>query len=155
MRKSKVNMPKEFEKKCHFVIHSASTAAAAAGGIPIPLSDAVPITAAQIVMIISLGKIFDITITEATAKSIMGVMMTQKAGRFLFTNILKAIPGAGTIAGGVIGASTAAALTEVLGWIVADNFFKIFNGEESEEIENIVNTAKSIQGAFDELRISK
>ena len=52
MSKSKVHMPKEVERKCHIAIHTATTAAAAAGGIPIPMSDAVPITAAQIAMII-------------------------------------------------------------------------------------------------------
>ena len=57
MNKSKVRMPKELEKKCHIAIHTATTAAAAAGAIPIPMSDAIPITAAQIAMIISLGKI--------------------------------------------------------------------------------------------------
>ena len=155
MSKSKVHMPKELEKKCHIAIHAATTAAAAAGAIPLPMADAGPITAAQIGMIVSLGKIFDITITQATAKSIAGIVMAQKTGRFLFTNILKSIPGAGTVAGGIVGASTAVALTEALGWIVADDFFRIYNGEESERIQNIVNTAGDIQGAFDGLRMTK
>ncbi len=155
MSKSKVHMPKELEKKCHIAIHAATTAAAAAGAIPLPMADAVPITAAQIGMIVSLGKIFDIAITQATAKSIAGIVMAQKTGRFLFTNILKSIPGAGTVAGGIVGASTAVALTEALGWIVADDFFRIYNGEESERIQNIVNTAGDIQGAFDGLRMTK
>ncbi len=151
MSKSKVHMPKELEKKCHIAIHAATTAAAAAGAIPLPMADAVPITAAQIGMIVSLGKIFDIAITQATAKSIAGIVMAQKTGRFLFTNILKSIPGAGTVAGGIVGASTAVALTEAL----ADDFFRIYNGEESERIQNIVNTAGDIQGAFDGLRMTK
>lgn len=54
------------------VIHSA-TASAAAGAIPIPMSDAIPITAAQIGMIIALGKEFDITLSDAAAKSILGL----------------------------------------------------------------------------------
>ena len=52
MSKSKVHMPKELERKCHRAIHSATVAAAAAGAIPIPMSDAVPITAAQIAMLL-------------------------------------------------------------------------------------------------------
>lgn len=71
MRKSKTQMPKELEKKCHIIIHSATTASAAAGAIPIPMSDAVPITAAQIGMIISLGKVFGITVTQADRKSVV------------------------------------------------------------------------------------
>lgn len=134
MGKSKVQMPKELEKKCKIAIHTATTAAAAAGAIPIPMSDAIPITAAQIGMIVSLGKIFGITLSQAAAKSIAGVALTQQAGRALVANLLKAIPGAGTILGSVISASTAVALTEALGWIVADDFFRLYNGEEPENI---------------------
>lgn len=150
MSKSKVRMPKNLEKKCHIAIHSAATAATAAGAIPIPMSDAIPITAAQIGMIISLGKIFGITLSQAAAKSIASVAVTQQAGRAIFTNILKAIPGAGTVVGGVVGATTAAALTEALGWIVADDFFRMANGEEPE---NIVETAGDLKAAFEGLRM--
>ena len=52
MNKSKVNMPKELKRKCNIIIHSATGASAVAGLIPIPMSDAIPITAAQIGMII-------------------------------------------------------------------------------------------------------
>ena len=137
MGKSKVQMPKELEKKCKIAIHTATTAAAAAGAIPIPMSDAIPITAAQIGMIVSLGKIFGITLSQAAAKSIAGVALTQQAGRALVANLLKAIPGAGTILGSVISASTAVALTEALGWIVADDFFRLYNGEEPENLSLI------------------
>ena len=148
MGKSKVQMPKELEKKCKIAIHTATTAAAAAGAIPIPMSDAIPITAAQIGMIVSLGKIFGITLSQAAAKSIAGVALTQQAGRALVANLLKAIPGTGTILGSVISASTAVALTEALGWIVADDFFRLYNGEEPE---NIVETAGDLKGAFEGL----
>lgn len=150
MRKSKVHMPKEIERKCHLAIHSAATAAAAAGAIPIPMSDAIPITAAQIGMIISIGKVFDITLSQAAAKSIAGVALAQQAGRAIASNIIKAVPGLGTIFGCVIGASTAATLTEALGWIVADDFYRMSNGEEPE---NIVETAEELKGAFEGLRM--
>lgn len=143
MGKSKVHMPKELEKKCHAAIHSAATAAAAAGAIPIPMSDAIPITAAQIGMIVAIGKIFGVKLTDAAAKSIMGVTVTQHAGRAVVSNVLKAFPGAGTIVGGVIGASTAVVLTETLGWMVADDFFRMSNEEEPV---NLVDAAGIING---------
>lgn len=152
MSKSKVRMPKDLERKCHRAIHSASTAAAAAGAVPIPMSDAVPITAAQIGMIISLGKVFGITLSQAAAKSIAVVALTQQAGRAIFANILKMIPGAGTVAGSVIGATTAATLTEALGWLVADDFYRMSKGEEPQ---NIAETAQDLQSAFEGLRLSK
>lgn len=152
MIKSKVHMPKELEKKCHAAIHSATAAAAAAGAIPIPMSDAIPITAAQISMVIALGKIFGITLSEAATKSILGVGVTQQAGRALAANLIKAVPGAGSIVGGVIGASTAALLTEALGWIVADDFYRMSQGEDPE---NIVENAKDLKEAFNGLNFHK
>ena len=146
MRKSKVHMPKALEKKCHIAIHTATSAAAAAGAIPIPMSDTIPITAAQIGMIVSLGKIFDVRVSQAAAKSIASVGIAQQAGRAIATNLLKAIPGAGTVVGGVIGATTAAALTEALGWIVADDFYRMSNGEEPE---NIAEAAKDLKQLFE------
>ena len=141
MGKSKVHMPKELEKKCHIAIHSATTAAAAAG--------AIPITAAQVAMIISLGKVFGISLSQSAAKSIASVVVTQQAGHAIFANILKCIPGGG-VAGAVVGATTAATLTEALGWIVADDFYRMSNGEEPE---NIVETAKDLKQVFEGLRM--
>ena len=145
-------MPKELKKKCQVAIHSATAASAAAGAIPIPMSDAIPITAAQIGMVVALGKAFDLTLSQSAAKSIMGVGVTQQAGRAIASNLLKAVPGVGTVVGGFIGASTAAALTETLGWIIADDFYRMSQGDEPEEIvENVDKLKKSFEG----LRFSK
>lgn len=151
MGKSKVHMPKELKKKCHEAIHTATVATAAAGAIPIPMSDAIPITATQIGMIIALGKVFDITLSQSAAKSLVGVGVTQQAGRAIAANLFKAIPG-GQIIGSFIGATTAAALTEALGWIIADDFYRMSQGEEPE---NIMETAGDLKGAFEGLRMTK
>lgn len=150
MSKSKVHMPKDLENKCHAAIHSAAVASGAAGAIPLPMSDALPITAAQITMIIALGKIFGVTLTGAAAKAIAGVAVTQHAGRMIFSNVLKAIPGANVTIGSVVGASTAVALTEALGWLVADDFFRMANGQEPKDI---VDAAADLQGAFNGIRM--
>lgn len=154
MGRSKVHMPKEIKTKCHAAIHSATVAAGAAGAIPIPMSDAVPITAAQITMVIALGKIFGMSLSRAAAKSITGVAVTQQAGRTIFTNILKAIPGANATIGSVVGASTAATMTEALGWLVADDFFRMSNGQEPEDIVDAAADLKRC-GAFEGLNFSK
>lgn len=62
------------------------------------------------------------------------------------------VPGVGTVVGGIIGASTAAALTELLGWIIADDFYRLSQGEEPE---NIVENASELKNAFEGLRMSK
>ena len=98
------------------------------------------------------GKIFDITLSQAAAKSIVSVGLAQQAGRTVASSILKAIPGVGTIIGGVVGASTAAALTEALGWIVADDFYRMSQGKDPE---NIIENADGLKSAFDGLKLSK
>lgn len=152
MAKSKVNMTRELKNKCHAAIHTATVAAGAAGAIPIPISDAIPITGAQILMITALGKAFGITLSQAAAKSIAGVALTQGAGRAIVSNILKMIPGAGTVLGAVIGAATAAALTETLGWIVADDFYRVSVGEEPKDL---IDSATTLKGAFAGYRFHK
>lgn len=146
----KVNMPKEIEKKCHVAIHTATAAAATAGTFPIPMSDAVPISIAQVAMVVSLGKAFGISLTESVAKSIINVTIAQQAGRAIFSNVLKAIPGAGTVIGGIVGGLTAAVLTEALGWIVADDFYRISEGKDPE---NIAQNLSELKQLFSELRM--
>ena len=143
MAKSKVRMPKELEKKCHAAIHTATAAATAAGAIPIPMADTIPITTAQVAMVIRLGNIFDASLSEAVAKSILGCGLATQIGRTLFTNILKAIPVAGHIAGSIVAASTAAAITEALGWLVADDFFRMSQGEKPENLEAVGELEKA------------
>ena len=121
---SKTKMPKDLESKCKIAIHTATTAAATAGALPIPIADTIPITAAQVTMIVALGKIFDMSISESAAKSIA------------------AITGAGSVIGGMVGAATASALTETLGWSLANDFYKMSIGEEPEKLAEAAETLK-------------
>ena len=106
--------------KCHGIIHTASAAAAAVGGgmAQLPGSDAVPITAAQITMIISLGAVSDIPVSKAAAKSILYGFVGAASGRLVSQMLVGWIPGLGN----AINATTAASITEGLGWKVADKF---------------------------------
>ena len=97
--------------KCNAAIHTASVACGAAGAIPIPIADAIPISAAQITMVIALGKIFDQEITESVAKGAIGAAAATFAGR----NLVKIIP----IAGWIVSAAVAAGVTEAIGWMIA------------------------------------
>lgn len=145
MAKPKTTMPDELKNKCAAVIHTATTAAAAAGVIPIPMADTIPITAAQITMIIGLGRVFDISLSEAAAKSILGGTMASQTGRAIFSGIIKGIPGVGTVVGGVISAGTSIALTETLGWIVAEDFYK---KSLDPDAESILDTADTVINGF-------
>lgn len=152
MAGSKTNMPKETKAKCSKAIHTASATAAAAGALPIPMSDAIPITAAQIAMVVSLGKVFGVTLSQSVAKSIAGTTLTQGAGRAICANLIKCIPFAGPVVGGAISASTAAALTEAMGWVIADDFYRLSVGEGPIDL---IQNASDLRGSFDGFRIGK
>ena len=107
--------------KCHAVIHSAAAGTAAIGAAnPLSVADTVPITSAQVTMIMSLGAIFGKSMTESLAKSIWKSFWMAYAGRFIAQVLGGWIPGVGN----VLNATTAGALTEYIGWEVAEQFAK-------------------------------
>ena len=140
---SKAKMDTATRQKCNKII--ASAAAGLAGAAPIPLADTIPITAAQVGMVIALGRVFDLTISESAAKSVLSIMTAQTVGRAVFANVIKAIPGAGAIVGGVVASATAGAITTALGKIVSEDFYKISIGEQPD---NISSAAKDIGKLF-------
>ena len=131
---SKNKIPDELSGKCHIIIHSATTAAASFGAIPIPIADAIPIGAVQISMVVALGKVFGLTIGKATAEAIIGASTAATVGRFTATQLSKPIPGLGS----AVGAVTAAAITEALGWAVAYDFYRVSVGESPEKVVKAV-----------------
>ncbi|MBQ2616327.1 MAG: hypothetical protein IJG36_01370 [Synergistaceae bacterium] len=108
--------------KCHGIIHTASAACAAVGGgmAQLPGSDTIPITAAQVTMVISLGGVFDIPVSKSAAKAIIAGLAGASFGRLASQFLVGWIPGFGN----AINASTAAGITETLGWKVAEKFDK-------------------------------
>lgn len=107
---------------CQVIIHTTAAASAAAGVLPLPGSDSVAIVAAQTAMIIALGKVFGVRLTESAAEAMALTMITQYSGRLVAGGLIKLIPFAGTFVGGCVNASVAASITETLGWEVAEDF---------------------------------
>lgn len=102
--------------KCNIAIHAAAATSATAGAIPIPVADAVPITASQVTMVMALGKIFDAHVTESVAKGLIGAAASTFVGR----SLVKMIP----VIGWGISAAVAAGVTEAIGWTIAVDFAK-------------------------------
>ncbi|MCT1796339.1 GTPase family protein [Helcococcus kunzii] len=107
------------KQKAKAAVKKAATAAAAIGAVPIPFSDATILVPEQIAMLARITTIFGISLEKATIVAILsstiGTSATTVLGRSVVSNILKFIPGAGSIAGGAISAATAATMTAALG----------------------------------------
>jgi uncharacterized protein (DUF697 family) len=108
------------KEKCQFIIHGASSASAgiAAGLAQLPIADHILLVPIQIGMIVALGKVFGVELTEATAKGVALSMAGMQIGRGLSQVLVGWIPGVGN----VINSATAGALTETMGWAVAKRF---------------------------------
>lgn len=108
--------------ECHAIIHTASTLAAGAGAgmAPVPVPDATIIIPIQVSMIISLGKVFGLTLTQSSAQALAMANLEAMIGK----TIAKFLTGWIPVIGSVINAGTAAALTESLGWLIVDDFSK-------------------------------
>lgn len=110
-QEAKELMTKDQIRKCNVAIHTAAIASGVIAWIPIVVVDAVPITAAQVTMVIALGKVFNRKITESVAKSLLATTAATFVGR----NLVKFIP----IVGWAISSSVAAGITEAVGWTIA------------------------------------
>ncbi len=108
--------------KCHAVIHAASASAAAigAGLAQLPCSDNVVLVPLQTAMTVSLGKIFGIRLSHSAAEAVVYTGLSTVIGRGLSQVLVGWFPGVGN----VINAATAAAVTETLGWFIAEDFAK-------------------------------
>ncbi|MDR1623012.1 MAG: DUF697 domain-containing protein [Synergistaceae bacterium] len=103
---------------CHAIIHGASIACAAIAFVPIPVADAIPITGAQVSMVLGLGKVFDNTLTKTDAETLLKTVAAPLAGRALSKVALALVPGVGWAINGAI----AGTITEILGWTIANDF---------------------------------
>ena len=114
-------------------VTAAALAAAATGAAPIPFSDAALLVPAQVAMLMRITAIYRIPIQKAALTTIataaVGTVGTTILGKTIVSNALKFIPGVGTVAGGAISATTAAALTTALGNTYIGLMTKIARGE--------------------------
>ncbi len=104
---------KEQEAKKH--IAAAATSAAAAAASPIPFSDAALLVPIQLGMMARIAQIYKIKFERAVLLAIASTAAATQVGRATFTNLIKMVPGAGTLVGGAIGAGVASTFTYAMG----------------------------------------
>ena len=106
-------------KKADNAVMAAVAATTATGAIPIPFADAPLLIAEQVSMMVAINAIFKINVEKDALKSLvmaaLGVGGATIVGKTIATNLIKLIPGAGTIMGGAASAGTAGVITLALG----------------------------------------
>jgi uncharacterized protein (DUF697 family) len=108
------------EKGVHVIIHGASTAAAGVGAglAQIPGSDTPVLMSLQTAMVVGIAQQYGVSMTKTAAADLILTFAASMAGRGISQLLVGWIPGAGN----AINASTAAAITEAIGW-AADTYF--------------------------------
>lgn len=156
IKKSSYNLSTSEQKLCHGIIHTASTSAAAVGAglAQLPLADNAVITPIQVTMIISLGKVFDQEINKTVAKGLLGGFIANFVGRGVAQAAWGWVPGIGNASNAI----TAAAITESVGWICVDHFYKekylkkIYPSVQEETMKADENPLKDNENKADELK---
>ncbi len=101
------------------VVATAAAQAGAAAATPIPFADAALLVPIQLRMMSRIALLHNVPVDRATLLALGSVAATTGAGRSLATGLVKLIPGAGTVVGGVVGAGVASSVTAAMGaaWI--------------------------------------
>ena len=115
-------MTNEEKRKCKNIINTASlaTAGVGAGLAQLPGTDNAAIVPIQVTMTIALANVFNIGLSESTAKAALATATATTLGRGISQFLVGWIPGFGNI----FNASTAAGVTQLIGWSLAQDFSK-------------------------------
>lgn len=110
---------REMIEKADNAVAAAVAATAATGAVPIPFADMPLLIGEQVAMMASICAIFKINIKKDGLKALVtaaiGAGGAGIVGKCVATNLLKLIPGAGTVAGGAVSAGTAGVITLAVG----------------------------------------
>ncbi len=122
--------------------------AAFIGATPLPFADAPLLVAAQLGMIANISFIFGYKASPSFYYSLMaalaGIGGAVVTGRAIVSNLLKLIPGVGSLAGGIIQSTTAATLTLSLGLA----YIELMKAIARAEIQGIQLSQAQMQEIF-------
>src|SRR5699024_432498 len=98
-------------------ILSAGAAATSVGALPVPGSDFVPLVGIQVSLILKLSSLYGQPISKANAKELVIATVVGNAGKAVFRQVVKFVPGAGSIVGASVAGGTTVALGHAIKYI--------------------------------------
>lgn len=110
---------KEMFEKANNIVLGFVTSTTVTGAVPIPFADAPLLIAQQVAMMLAINNVFGFQIErdalQSLAVAVIGVGGATVIGKTVASNLIKLIPGVGSVAGGAISAGTAGVITLALG----------------------------------------
>lgn len=143
----------ESKKKASQAVIAAAVASSFGEGVaPIPFSDAALLVPTQVGMIAGITVIFGLDINKSFLTSFVtatiGSAGATVLGKSIVANLLKLIPGVGTVAGGFISGTTAGLLTTALGETYLKIMEMIYKGELKKEDLYSASTQDTVKELF-------
>ena len=125
----------EKKRRAQAAVATATVVAASEGAAPIPFSDCALLIPTQLAMIVSITVIFGFDVNKsiltAFLSSTIGAGGATLLGKTVVSNLIKLIPGAGSVVGGAISSGTAGVITAALGEAYIGIMELVFKGEMS------------------------
>lgn len=148
------------KQKARAIVGASAAGAAAIGAVPIPFSDATLLVPEQIGMLAGITAAFGIPVDKAALSAILSATIGTGGltllGKTIVTNLVKLIPGAGSLVGGAISAATAATLTSALGEAYIVIMTMVAKGEVSPEFIKTQEGVKEIAKIFaDKMKMAR
>lgn len=109
----------EMFEKANNIVLSFVASTTVTGAVPIPFADAPLLIGQQVAMMFAINKIFGFDVKRDALQSLavaaLGVGGATIIGKTVASNLMKLVPGVGTVAGGAVSAGTAGVITLALG----------------------------------------
>lgn len=144
-------------KIAHKYIVGAAATAAGIGATPIPVADSVALLTLQTGLAYKIFKIYGIQ--QGVGKIVMevlGARIMSLIGKTLAGSLIKLIPGAGSMVGGLINATVASSLTFTLGYalcLMAEKIYdQILEGNFNEDVLRDIITEENLEIFIKEYR---
>ena len=110
---------KEMFEKANNIVLGFVASTTATGAVPIPFADAPLLIGQQVAMMIAINNVFGFNIKrdalQSLAVAVIGVGGATVIGKTVASNLMKLVPGVGSVAGGAVSAGTAGVITLALG----------------------------------------
>ena len=122
--------------KSHGIVATAAGLAVAACAIPIPFADSAMLAPIQATMITAITAVFGFKVDRNIVMTILGIWGTSSCmtiGEAIAANLLKLIPGVGSVAGAAISASVATTITTTFGEAYISILIALFNENNGEQ----------------------
>lgn len=148
----------EKKRRANSAIAAAVTLAVGVSSTPIPLTDCAMLIPIEITMISGITAIFGLEVSKSVImgflSSTIGASGATVLGKTIVANLMKLIPGGGTIGGIAISTATAGVITAALGETYLMIMIAVYKGEMNmKDLESKEGKAK-IRGIFNkQLRV--